>query len=118
TICDSVSLAVPTLSGNRVDVSRGLQSRRHPDASGRRTRRSCHRATDCRLHADVVAGEFASNRDGNVRQGLFRGSHRARTAVSLQQSTCGIFDVTPTRASLVAGVSTLPAALVYLNGLE
>ncbi len=117
-VCDSVSLAVPTLSGDRVDVSRRLQPRGHSDAAGRRTRRPRDRATDRRLHADVAAGEFAADSDGNVRKDLFRGSHRARTAVSLQQSSCGIFDVTATSAPLVAGISTLFAAAVYLDGFE
>ena len=51
-------------------------------------------------------------------QSLLRWSDRARTAFSLQQSSGGIFDVTTTSATLVAGVSTLLAAAVYLDGFE
>ena len=118
TVCDSVSLAVSTLSRDRVDVSRRLQSRRHPDAAGGRTRRPRHRATDRRLHVDVVAGEFIADVDGNVRQGFISWGNRARTAISLQQSARGILDVTATCAPLVAGISTLLAAAVYLDGFE
>src|SRR6185503_61878 len=118
TLRNSFSLAVPTLSGNRLDVSRRLRSRRHPDAARRRAGRPRHRATDRRLHADAVAGEFAADGDGNVRTGLLRGSNRARVGFSLQQSTSGIFDVTTTSAALTTGVSTLLAAAVSLDGFE
>ncbi len=82
-ICHSLSLAVSTLSGNRVDVSRRLRPRRHSDAARRRAGRPRHRATDRRLHAHAAAGKFAADRHGNVRTCLLRGSDRARLVVSL-----------------------------------
>src|SRR6185369_2914766 len=75
-------------------------------------------ATDRRLYADALAGEPAADLDGNVRTNLLRRSHCARTAISLQQSASGIFDVAATRTPSVARISTLLAATVYLDGFE
>src|ERR1043165_840005 len=101
-----------------MDVSRRLRTRRHLDAARRRTGRQSDRTTDHRLHANAVARKSAADSAGNVRTDLLHRSDRARTAFSLQQSTGGIFDVTATCAAPVAGVSTLLAAAVYLDGVE
>ena len=65
-----------------------------------------------------VAGKPAAYVNGNVRTNLLRWSHCARAPFSLQQSAGGIFDVAATRTPFVAGISTLLAAAVYLDGFE
>src|ERR1700752_2642543 len=83
--CNSFSLAISTLSCDRLDVPRRLHARGHSHASRSRAGWSRNSTANSCLHIDVAPGQFASDGTWHVGGRLFHRRDGPSPTLSLRQ---------------------------------
>ena len=113
---DFVSVAVSTLSGDRLDVSRRLRARRDSDASCGRAARTDNGPADRPLHADALTRQSAPDNAGPVWPNLSLRRDRFGIAISIQQHSRSAFAVAARSKKTITGLGHLSAIAFCVDG--